>query len=309
MASISTTWTDASISTSFRASVWPRSDTRTRISRGSWPSSPRNCCTARIFSSIPTRECSPKGWRRCRGCRGRSSATAAREAVEACLKFARRSWFTAGDRARTSIVALHGSFHGRTMGSLSVTADPHYRDPFGPLLGPVTFVTPNDDAAIAAAITPETAVVVLEPIQGEGGVRPLTPAFARAGSGRLRPDGNAPHLRRGAVGPRPHGRGIRLSGAGSAAVASRDREGTRRRHPNRRRAGQRGRRITPEPGRPRQHLWRQPARVPGGPVLRGPAPVGRSARATSPASDNTWDVSCRRSPGSTRSSAKCAAAD
>ena len=58
------------------------------------------------------------------------------EAVEACLKFARRSWFTAGDRARTGIVALHGSFHGRTMGSLSVTADPHYRDPFGPLLGP-----------------------------------------------------------------------------------------------------------------------------------------------------------------------------
>jgi predicted acetylornithine/succinylornithine family transaminase len=102
------------------------------------------------------------------------------EAVEACLKFARRFWFTAGDRARTGIVALHGSFHGRTMGSLSVTADPHYRDPFGPLLGPVSFVTPNDDAAIASAITPETAVVVLEPIQGEGGVRPLTASFARA---------------------------------------------------------------------------------------------------------------------------------
>ena len=101
------------------------------------------------------------------------------EAVEACLKFARRFWFTGGDQTRKGIVALHGSFHGRTMGSLSVTADPHYRDPFGPLLGPVTFVTPNDDAAIAAAITPETAIVVLEPIQGEGGVRPLTQSFAR----------------------------------------------------------------------------------------------------------------------------------
>jgi len=102
------------------------------------------------------------------------------EAVETCLKFARRFWFTAGDQTKTGIVALHGSFHGRTMGSLSVTADPHYRDPFGPLLGPVTFVTPNDDAAVSAAITPETAIVVLEPIQGEGGVRPLTQSFARA---------------------------------------------------------------------------------------------------------------------------------
>src|SRR4029078_12272796 len=70
-------------------------------------------------------------------------------------------------------------FPGRSMGSLAVTADPHYRDPVGPLLGQVPFVTPNDDAAVAEAITPETAIVVLESIQGEGGVRPLTQSFAR----------------------------------------------------------------------------------------------------------------------------------
>jgi acetylornithine/N-succinyldiaminopimelate aminotransferase len=102
------------------------------------------------------------------------------EAVEACLKFARRYWFTAGERARTRVVALHGAFHGRTLGSLSVTADPHYRDPFAPLLADVTFVPPNDADALRAAVTDQTGAVVLEGIQGEGGVRPLTREFAAA---------------------------------------------------------------------------------------------------------------------------------
>ena len=102
------------------------------------------------------------------------------EGMEACLKFARRYWYTAGEKCRTRIVALEGAFHGRTMGSLSVTADPHYRDPFAPLLADVTFVPANDVEAVEAAITADTAAIVLEGIQGEGGVRPLTPAFADA---------------------------------------------------------------------------------------------------------------------------------
>ena len=56
------------------------------------------------------------------------------EAMEACLKFARRYWYTKGDRQRTGFVALTRAFHGRTFGSLSVTADPHYREPFEPLV-------------------------------------------------------------------------------------------------------------------------------------------------------------------------------
>ena len=102
------------------------------------------------------------------------------EAVEACLKFARRYWYTAGETSRTRIVALEGAFHGRTMGSLSVTADPHYRDPFAPLLADVTFVPANDAAALRDAVSGNTAAVVLEAIQGEGGVRPLTAEFAGA---------------------------------------------------------------------------------------------------------------------------------
>ena len=95
------------------------------------------------------------------------------EAVEACLKFARRYWHTAGERGRTGFVAMEGAFSGRTFGALSVTHDEHYREPFAPLLADVTFVNPNDPSAITNAITTRTAAVIAEPIQGEGGVRPL----------------------------------------------------------------------------------------------------------------------------------------
>src|SRR5947199_4363363 len=101
------------------------------------------------------------------------------EAVEACLKFARRYWYTRGD-VRTEIIALEESFHGRTFGSLSVTSDEHYRAPFAPLLAGVRFIPANDPAAIRAAASTSTAAVIVEPIHGEGGVRPLTPAYAGA---------------------------------------------------------------------------------------------------------------------------------
>lgn len=102
------------------------------------------------------------------------------EAVEACLKFARRFWYTQGERTRTEFVAMAGGFSGRTFGSLSVTHDEHYREPFMPLVPGVTFVDPADPAAIAAAITSRTAAIIAEPIQGEGGVRPLSSAAAAA---------------------------------------------------------------------------------------------------------------------------------
>ncbi len=102
------------------------------------------------------------------------------EAMEACLKFARRYWFTQGVRGRTGYVAFEHGFSGRTMGSLSVTANPHYREPFEPLIPGVTFVAPDDVAAFEAAVTPTTAAIVVEPIQGEGGVRPIPAAMAAA---------------------------------------------------------------------------------------------------------------------------------
>jgi acetylornithine/N-succinyldiaminopimelate aminotransferase len=101
------------------------------------------------------------------------------EAVEASLKFARRYWHSQG-HARTEYVAFQQSFHGRTMGSLSVTWDDHYRAPFVPLVPGVTFVPVDDTAALRAAVTEQTAAVIVEPIQGEGGVRPLTSEMAAA---------------------------------------------------------------------------------------------------------------------------------
>ena len=101
------------------------------------------------------------------------------EAVEACLKFARRYWYTRGE-PRSEFIALEDSFHGRTFGSLSVTSSEHYRAPFAPLLAGVRFVPANDRAALLAAVSSKTAAIIAEPIQGEGGVRPLTPDFAAA---------------------------------------------------------------------------------------------------------------------------------
>ena len=101
------------------------------------------------------------------------------EAVEACLKFARRYWHAAGT-PRSRFVALEHSFHGRTLGSLSVTWDEHYRGPFQPLLADVVWVPADDPAALRAAVNDGTAAIIIEPIQGEGGVRPLTGAMAGA---------------------------------------------------------------------------------------------------------------------------------
>jgi acetylornithine/N-succinyldiaminopimelate aminotransferase len=102
------------------------------------------------------------------------------EANEACLKFARRYWHTRGAKNRVGFVAIENAFAGRTMGALSVTYDEHYRTPFQPLLGPVTFVDPNSPDALYAAVNDGTAAIIAEPIRGEGGVRPLPRAFSDA---------------------------------------------------------------------------------------------------------------------------------
>jgi acetylornithine/LysW-gamma-L-lysine aminotransferase len=90
------------------------------------------------------------------------------EAIEAGLKFARVA------TGRVKLVAARGGYHGRTIGSLTATARKEYREPFATLLGDVTHVPFNDLDALAAAVDGDTAAVVLEPIQGEGGI--ITPA-------------------------------------------------------------------------------------------------------------------------------------
>lgn len=105
-------------------------------------------------------------------------ANSGAEANECALKLARLSGRSNG--GRVEIVAAKGSFHGRTMGALSVTGNPAKREPFAPLPGPVTFVDYGDAAALCAAVTERTAAVVLEPSLGEGGVVPAPPGYLAA---------------------------------------------------------------------------------------------------------------------------------
>ncbi len=111
------------------------------------------------------------------------------EAMEACLKFARRYWHAQGVAGRTKFLAFTHSFHGRTMGALSVTADEHYRVPFQPLVPGIAFAAADDLDAIDRLVDDETAAVVVEPIQGEGGVRPISGATAQAISAACRRSG------------------------------------------------------------------------------------------------------------------------
>lgn len=98
------------------------------------------------------------------------------EANEAALKIARKA------TGRSRIVALEGGFHGRTLGALSATGQPGKWEGFGPLVPGVSFARPNDVESLEAALAPaaETALILLEPVLGEGGVIPLEPAFAQA---------------------------------------------------------------------------------------------------------------------------------
>jgi acetylornithine/N-succinyldiaminopimelate aminotransferase len=96
------------------------------------------------------------------------------EAVEAALKYTRKA------TGKPGVVALEGSFHGRTLGALSATGQPSKRAAFSPLVPGMRFVPPNDIEALHTAATDDVGLVLLEPILGEGGVHPLEPEFVAA---------------------------------------------------------------------------------------------------------------------------------
>ena len=100
------------------------------------------------------------------------------ESMEGALKMIRAHGNAIG-AGKTAIIALENSFHGRTMGALSVTGQPKYRKDFEPLLPGARFVKRNDISALETAVGPDTAGIVLEFIQGEGGIYPLSEPFVR----------------------------------------------------------------------------------------------------------------------------------
>jgi len=99
------------------------------------------------------------------------------EANEAAIKLARRH---GGERGAFEIISLDGSFHGRTLGSLAATGQPKYAEPFAPLPGGFIHVPINDTDALEAAVGDRTAAILLEPIQGESGIHPLTDDYLLA---------------------------------------------------------------------------------------------------------------------------------
>ncbi|MBI1740023.1 MAG: aspartate aminotransferase family protein [Candidatus Koribacter versatilis] len=101
------------------------------------------------------------------------------EAIEGSIKLARLAGHRAGGDAKCRLVALEGSYHGRTFGALSLTGQEKHRKGFEPLLGDVTFVPQNDIAALRAAINGNTCAIVLEPIFGEGGILECSVEFLR----------------------------------------------------------------------------------------------------------------------------------
>jgi acetylornithine/N-succinyldiaminopimelate aminotransferase len=98
------------------------------------------------------------------------------EANEALLKLARHHFFAKGQSERVRIVAFNDAFHGRSLGALSMTGTPKYREGFGPL-GPVTHVAYGDADAVERAMASDVCAIIVEPLQGEGGVIPAPPGF------------------------------------------------------------------------------------------------------------------------------------
>ena len=101
------------------------------------------------------------------------------EAIEGALKLARKYARTKNPDNGGEIIAMEHSFHGRTMGALSVTGTKHYREPFEPLIGGVSFAEYNNLDSVKALITSDTCAIIMESLQGEGGIHPASEDFMK----------------------------------------------------------------------------------------------------------------------------------
>ncbi len=101
------------------------------------------------------------------------------EANEGAIKAARKYAFLKNGCTDHEIIAMNHSFHGRTYGALSVTGNPHYREAFEPMIGNIRFADLNDYESVLSQVTDKTCAIILEPVQGEGGVFPATEEFLK----------------------------------------------------------------------------------------------------------------------------------
>lgn len=99
------------------------------------------------------------------------------EAIEGAIKVARKYAYLKDGSNDHEIIAMNHSFHGRSLGALSVTGNTHYQDPFKPLIGGIKFADFNDLESVKAQITDKTCAIIMETVQGEGGIYPAEPEF------------------------------------------------------------------------------------------------------------------------------------
>lgn len=99
------------------------------------------------------------------------------EAIEGAIKVARKYAYLKDRSTDHEIIAMEHSFHGRSLGALSVTGNPHYQEPFKPLIGGIRFARFNDLESVKAQITEKTCAIIMETVQGEGGIYPAEPEF------------------------------------------------------------------------------------------------------------------------------------
>ena len=132
--------------------------------------------TSNLFYNIPTIEAAKKALK-ASGMDRIFFTNSGAEAVEGAIKAAKKYAYTRDGHAGHEVIAMHESFHGRTIGALSVTGNAHYQEPFEPLMGGVRFAALNDLDSVKAQITEKTCAVILETIQGESGVHPAEKEF------------------------------------------------------------------------------------------------------------------------------------
>ena len=101
------------------------------------------------------------------------------EAIEGAIKMAKRYAYDRDGHANHEIIAMNHSFHGRTLGALAVTGNAHYQEPFGPMIDGIKFAEYNNLESVESLITDKTCAIVLETLQGEGGIYPADEEFIK----------------------------------------------------------------------------------------------------------------------------------
>ena len=132
--------------------------------------------TSNLYYNVPTIEAAKKALK-ASGMDRIFFTNSGTEAVEGAIKAAKKYAYTRDGHAGHEIIAMNHSFHGRSIGALSVTGNAHYQEPFAPLMPGVKFAEYNNLESVKELVTDKTCAVIMETVQGEGGIYPADPAF------------------------------------------------------------------------------------------------------------------------------------